>query len=96
MNNIITENYTTNQLVEDVRYNRTKVEALYLEVIDFQDDTQYDSYGNEASDLYLVVKYTLGQTYWKITGYRESYDGETWDSEFKEVFPKEVTRTIYE
>lgn len=51
--------------------------------------------GEGQGDTYYYV-FSVGNQYFKRSGYYDSYDGTDWeDSEFFEVFPKEVTIIEY-
>ncbi len=54
-----------------------------------------DSYGGEGQgDAYWVV-FSVDNQFFRIDGWYASYDGGELDGELYEVFPEEVTKTVY-
>lgn len=52
-------------------------------------------FGGEGMGDMCYVVIQIGDQYFRKDGYYQSYEGSTWDGEFYECFPKEVTRTEY-
>jgi hypothetical protein len=48
----------------------------------------------EGEHVHLVLR--VGDRYFKKEGYYASYDGTTWDGDFREVKPAEKTIMVYE
>jgi hypothetical protein len=61
---------------------------------------EFDTGGEgHAEDIYMVVKTTDvdgAEQYWRKDGYYASYDGSSWDGDFREVSAVERVVTFYE
>lgn len=88
------------KLTELVDYYREKQilpeEFNYLTVVEFDDESSYDSYGDEDSDISLIVKDIELEIFVEFTGTRSSYNGEVWDSTYRQVTPTVKNITVYE
>lgn len=51
--------------------------------------------GEYVDQVYAIRQNTKHRAYIRVTGCYDSYNGTTWDSEYKQVFPHQVTRTEY-
>ena len=64
-------------------------------LVEDNDKTNYDSYGNEDSDLERVIYFEKYDINVMFGGTRCSYEGEEWD-EMKEVKQKEKTIKVWQ
>lgn len=64
-------------------------------LVENNDDTKYDSYGNEESDLERVIYFEKYDINVMFSGTRCSYEGEEWD-EMKEVKQAQKTITVWQ
>ena len=60
------------------------LDSIDMEFVENNDETLYDSYGNEDSTLERVYLHKPTNKYFMICGTRQSYNGTEWD-EIKEV-----------
>jgi len=58
-------------------------------------DSTYNSYGNEDSDIYKIFEFKDYNCYVRFSGNRSSYQGEEWD-EMEEVKPSTKVVTNFE
>lgn len=54
-------------------------------VVEFENNTVYDSYGNENSNIYKIYYFEDFDVYVKFSGIRASYSGEDWYNSCQEV-----------
>lgn len=76
------------------------IENFYTEsfggkLVENNDQFNYDSYGNEDTDLERVIYFEKYDINVMFSGNRSSYDGEEWD-EMKEVKKVEKTITVWQ
>jgi hypothetical protein len=64
-------------------------------LMDNNDNVNYDSYGNEDTDLERVIYFEKYDINVMFSGNRSSYDGEEWD-EMKEVKSTQKTITVWQ
>lgn len=82
---------------EDLGYFREHNEDPNLGVVEGLGRGEYvDSYGGEGQgdERWVVIRF--GDRYFRKDGYYASYDGTTWDGDFREVKPTQKTITVYE
>lgn len=74
-------------------------ESDHVETISRKEFKIVHSVGNfEGGGEYAEVVFEVDGTFWRVTGFYNSYEGCTWENQAnpKQVFPKEKTITVYE
>lgn len=71
------------------------VSGFNVELIEEMNDSNYDSYGNEDSDIYKIFEFKDYNCYVRFSGNRSSYQGEEWDK-MEEVKPQTKVITNFE
>lgn len=77
----------------DYRFKPIEIENHELEEVDGEGGDEGE--GEYVERVYAIRKNTKHLAYIRVTGCYISYDGTTWDSEYKQVFPHQVTRIEY-
>lgn len=65
-------------------------------VLEFENSTVYNSYGNENSNIYKIYYFEDFDVYVKFNGNRASYQGEEWYNSCQEVKPVEKVVKTFE
>jgi hypothetical protein len=84
--------------IDDFGYGEIDTEKDYFELGKIEEIDNYggEGMGDEYWRVYYLSKYDM---YIKVEGYYQSYDGAsfplTFRAAFSQVYPKEVTKTIY-
>lgn len=88
------KNYESiHDFIDDMEYKNQN--PLAAEVVEDNDNIEYDSYGNECSKLSRVFYFPKYEIWVQFSGTRESYNGEEWNR-MEQVIPTIKTINVFE